>query len=386
VPDTTRSLLGADENPEDDLDAEAPRAIATPAVAEDNGGLAHAIDGDGRLAARVLQRWMAERYHRNLTPTHVWGAIRRTPGALEIARRQGYGQFVCRTHGQIHCRECACPTCGAPGGCNCGARQIKEYNETPQIPPRIAGVRRVSIEAEMMFVDSSAIQRALGEYPWGHRDASLNESGWYRGAEFKINGYGNESSRKVLADIIHRIGRVGGVGAPRCCGLHVHVDSNASTDTMSDIRTRWLAIEEDMYSLFPTRRNNGHCMSLLRSTMRDHHAVVSGLTRHNTWEVRIHPGTTSWVAIACWSDWCRAFVSNGVSAIGNSYLAARRAQLVLTPGKGFPWAWRRSIERWFQRNGQSYHRTLQAIARGTFARWQTADGLRTALAGRTVAA
>lgn len=386
MPDTTHRLVGADENPADDLIlVDDATETAAPAPAEDDGGLIPAPGTDGRTAARHLQRWLADHYNVHRDPMYVWGAVRRTPGAFTAAKAKGYGQFVCRTHGMIHCRECACPVCGAPGGCSCGAREVKGYREHPPLPRKIAGIRRTSIEAEMMFSDRTALQHGLGEYPWGHDDASLHENGWLLGAEFKINGYASDASRKIRCDIIDRIGKVGGVGAPKCTGLHVHIEA-ADHDDPTDLRRRWEAIEEDLFRIFPSRLESPariYCVPLGGhgvGALREHHSALSGVTRHGTWEVRIHPGSTSWVAVACWTDWCLAFIEGRrTSPTGEAYLNARRAQLAVNPSKGFPWVWRRAIERWHQRNGQSYHRTLGAIAAGTFRRFETADGLRAAL-------
>lgn len=386
MPEVRRELLrGSDEDPANDP-VGADDASSGPTFVE---GLPPAVPGNGLESSRLLQRWLntgrlgADRRYIN-SPKKAWGALRRSPGAIDVARAQGYLAFVCKTHKMIHCQECACPVCGAPGNCTCGARQIDpDHSDAPRLVRPVDGVRRVGYELETMVDSAAAVQRVLNEYPFGYHDGSLRASGWYVGVEFKVSAYGTDRSRSQVADIVDRIHGAGGVGAPHCCGLHVHVE-RMPDDSEERLRDRWLEVQDDLYNLFPTRVGNVYCEPVRRSSggMFGHYTVLNK-TAKGTWELRIHPGTVSWVVSATWGAWVHGFVTGTGSRVGQSYLDARRAALSVSNGNtAHPWAWRRAIERWHRANGRDHARTLAEIARGGFRRYQSEASLREYLAAR----
>lgn len=386
MPDTNIDLCGSDEDPSFDPVGEAP--------ADPEAELPPAVDGNGLESARQLQRWLngpgPGPSDRGVIwqARNAWGALRRTPGALEVARAKGYFQFACRTHRQIHCRDCACPICGAPGGCSCNARRVDpNHRGSPRLVRPVSGVRRVGYELEVMVDSSTTLQRALGEYPFGYHDGSLHADGWYRGVEFKISTYGTERGRRFASDIVDRIHGVGGVGAPRCCGHHVHVERSPN-DIGDRIAARWMEIQQDLYRLFPTRRGNCYCEPVeqaSRYALSGHYTVLNA-TPKGTWEIRIHPGTVSWIVSAAWSAWCLGFITEEESPLGQAYLNARRAALAVSNGStAHPWVWRRAIERFHRANGSDHARTLRAVADGLFRRYESEESLRSYLAERSAA-
>ena len=390
MPNVRADLLrGADEDPAADPVPEDEQATTGPRPVE---GLPQAVNGDGRASARQLQNWLnggrlgSDRSYVG-TSKGAWGALRRSPGALEVARQQGYLQFVCRTHRMIHCRECACPSCGAPGGCNCGARQVDSHHlHTNPLPRSPDGTRRNSVELEVMFMSASVLQQALGEYPYAFSDSTVNSSqapGWYDGCEFKLTTLATDKHRTMISDVVDRIHSIGGVGAPRNCGYHVHVERKPD-DREARLMDRWLEVEDEMFGLFPTRIHSQWCQSVrANGGLSGHYTVLNASDRHPTWELRIHPGTTSWVVATAWTAWVHGFISGNGSTVGEAYLDARRAAKAVTNGAScHPWAWRRAIERWHRANGQDYQRTFAAVAEGQFSRFQSEARLRAYLADR----
>lgn len=384
MPENRGSMVGADEDPLYDVAVEPVEVEVAPGTLE---GLAPAVPGDGRQSARQLMRWLnAGRLGSDRAlienTRKAWGALRRSPGAMEIARTQGYLAFACPTHKMIHCVECACPVCGAPGNCTCGGRSVDRHSGSPRLVRPVDGVRRVGYEFETMLADRAAVQRALNQYPFGYYDASLNASGWEQGIEFKVSSYGTDKGRAQVADIVDRLHSVGGIGAPHCCGHHVHVERTGD-DCAETLRDRWLEVQVDLYRLFPTRQNNQWCEPVREYGYLDGHYTVVNRTGKGTWEVRLHPGTVSWVVAASWGAWVHGFVSGSGSRLGQAYLDARKAALAVTDGRNaHPWAWRRAIERWHRANGADHFRTLAEVATGRFAAYQDEASLRTVTAVR----
>lgn len=281
-----------------------------------------AISGDGIQSAARLYEWLVGKHHLAVrTPRDVWAVVMSTPHAADAARAVGYGRFVCATHHHIHCEVCRCPVCGAPGGCNCQGRRVRRYSEGPPVIAARRDARRVGVELEVETSSIEALQTLLAEYPYCHSDSTLTEYG----AEVKIIGYSDRLH--TLGRLVTRIFRSKEIQTKPNCGFHVHVERRPF-DSMNDIHARWLAIEPEVFDLFPSRARNEFCKSLRISDIADHHSVLS-MSRHGTWEFRVHPGTVSWVVAACWADWCVGFVEGRKADLGAAYWDARKATRAL---------------------------------------------------------
>ncbi len=281
-----------------------------------------AISGDGIQSAARLYEWLVTKHHLTVRNTRdVWSAVAGTPNATEAARAVGYGRFVCATHHHIHCPVCHCPVCGAPGGCNCQGRRVRRYSEGPPVIAARRDARRVGVELEVETSSIEALQTLLAEYPYCHSDSTLTEYG----AEVKIIGYSDRLH--TLGRLVTRIFRSKDIHTKPNCGFHVHVERR-TFDSLNDIHARWLAIEPEVFNLFPSRARNEFCKSLRISDISDHHSVLS-MSRHGTWEFRVHPGTVSWVVAACWADWCVGFIEGRKADLGAAYWDARKATRAL---------------------------------------------------------
>lgn len=340
---------------------------------------------DGPEAADALLWWLrkaAPRLREHVLPVYkqdVWHIIGRSGGgkAWEIARERGYDRFVCRTHKRIDCTDCACPACGAPGGCTCHQRRLNDYSVDPPLP-REGNGRRVRIGTELTADTPETLQRVLAEYPWCHliyesvpfctnslHEEPLRADEPYCMFELRIATSWYTDNYSDVANIFHRISQIPGVHVAPYGGLRVQIERDQ--DPSYKVLSRWIDVQEQVRCCFPTRKHNRFARPIdLNAPIQFHNQHGSlNISDDTMYECRIHPATSSWIVAICWTDWVHEFIRNNTSELGEAYLSARRAV-----DWRYPRQWRRAVETWHANHGSDYVATLDAIVRGEFKQWQ----------------
>lgn len=341
---------------------------------------------NGMVASEHLAAWLRKLGLSCCPDFSAWRKIASNPSLLRVALARGYSHFLCKTHGKFYCPDCACPECRAAGGCNCLGREVA-YTD-PKLLSKSTRARRLGLELEVEFRNDEQLQVLLEEWPYCHEDGSLSDPA----AELIL---ASRSDKLLdLAATLHRVLAIPGMRATRRCGFHVHVERNASIRfpdswnlpsndvcLQADHRIveRWLAVQDSMYEIFPTRRSEGCCHRLEAAhidRLFDHYSVLSYSDHHPTWEFRVHPGTTSWLASVCWTDWCASFAAVKTAKLGQHYVDARRATLRATDGRAaYPLAWTKVIDQHAAK--YDIKSTLKAIADNAFAAFENHRTLRT---------
>lgn len=376
-------------------------------IAEIAAKLNEAGTPDGASARSTLQSWMhgiGISFRRdNYRYESPWPLFHGDRVMTEAAIRRGYGRFACKTHELLHCQICACPSCGAPGGCNCKSRDLKDAHSNPRLLQHRDGARRVGLELEVKLRDHDHLQSLFEAWPYCSDDGSL----YGTAAEMKFISYSDRIV--VLAGDLRRVLTTGGIHADEECGFHVHVERSPEAESHYDMTAeawkamekglidRYIAIQPELRSLFPSRMSATYCRTINPQELVDrysrwdnaqrrdggyacvvdHYAALSYSQHHKTWEFRLHPGTSSWLLAACWTDWCSAFVDNRPAEFGSHYMAARRAAKLATNGKTcYPWAWRRMLESRARKSGIG--RMFRALAGNEFEVFEDASTLREA--------
>lgn len=138
-------------------------------------------------------------------------------------------------------------------------------------------------------------------------DGSLS----YNGHEIKVLDDASKIGR-TCASIAVKTKRLGG-RVNRSCGLHVHMSMTRearqlrASQVFDKIKPAILAMENQMFDLFPTRYGNEYCHSIDSdyADYDDHYNWCGTSTRYPTIEIRIHPGTLSPHKLIGWTEVCK---------------------------------------------------------------------------------
>lgn len=152
----------------------------------------------------------------------------------------------------------------------------------------------LGLEIECFATDHESHRGLLGQAVVPHADGSLPEYG----CEFKLIGT-PVKLMKSAANLVRQIAAAGGQ-VSRACGLHVHIDARQVTRERSREFVAWLASWEGFwFSIMPPSRNGNRYCHPLTGGACDRYGWAT-FTRHNTIEIRIHPGSLCPHKIAGW--------------------------------------------------------------------------------------
>lgn len=138
---------------------------------------------------------------------------------------------------------------------------------------------------------------------WGvglHGDGSINHPFGYWSIEV-ILCRRREGFDEKLFKFCEHLNKIGAT-VNSSCGLHVHFDMRERNE--HDVRVLAHRLDSNMLHvvrmLDPTRRDNQYCRAGLSNTDRYRRVNLCAFDKHETLEIRVHQGTTSYDSIMNW--------------------------------------------------------------------------------------
>lgn len=220
----------------------------------------------------------------------------RAPRAVGLATATGIDTGKCKTKGCYNDAVCNGGFC-LKHFSNPAAKRSYSSCQSPRTAEHHMG-----LEIECYAGDEESHRGLLGQDTVPHHDGSLP----VYGCEFKLLGTPAKLMKNATT-LARRIAAAGG-RVSKTCGLHVHIDARTAPHIRRANFIEWLKTwEEFWFGLVPpSRRDNRYCHRLTNRSSDRYGWVTS--TRHNTIEVRIHPGSLCPHKIRGWLEVCKGLM------------------------------------------------------------------------------